>query len=104
MKKIVLLVLAVAFSFSSCEKDDICDANTPTTPRLVLSFYDINNPSTLQNVTKLKVVGEGMEEGIIFNPDATGEAQYLTNGNTISIPLKTDANTTTYNFTYNSGN
>lgn len=104
MKKIVLLVLAVAFSFSSCEKDDICDANTPTTPRLVLSFYDINNPSTLQNVTKLKVVGEGMEEGIIFNPDATGEAQYLTSGNTISIPLKTDANTTTYSFTYNSGN
>ncbi|MNE84700.1 hypothetical protein D3C80_1816340 [compost metagenome] len=28
----------------------------------------------------------------------------MTSGNTISIPLKTDANTTTYNFTYNSGN
>ncbi|MDP3681595.1 MAG: DUF6452 family protein [Flavobacterium sp.] len=103
MKKIILLVFALALSFSSCEKDDICDANTPTTPRLVISFYDFLNPSVLKNVTNLKVVGEGMTEGIVFNT-ATGDAKYLTNGSTISIPLKTVGTSTSYSFTLNSGN
>ncbi|WP_395048817.1 DUF6452 family protein [Flavobacterium sp.] len=104
MKKILILLLIATFSFSSCEKDDICDANTSTTPRLVIEFYNITNASVLKNVTNLKVIGEGMTEGIVFNESATGEAKYLTNGTTISIPLKTDANSTTYNFILNSGN
>lgn len=103
MKKIFLLLLFFAFTFSSCEKDDICDANTPTTPRLVIGFYDFLNPSVLKNVTNLKVVGEGMTDGIVFNT-ATGDAKYLTNGSTISIPLKTVGTSTSYSFTLNSGN
>ena len=102
MKKIILLVFALALSFSGCEKDDICDANTSTTPRLVISFYDFLNPSVLKNVTNLKVVGEGMTEGIVFNT-ATGNNQYVTNGNTISIPLKTVGTSTSFSFTLNSG-
>lgn len=98
MKKTLLLLLFFAFTFSSCEKDDICDANTPTTPRLVLEFYDFLNPSVLKNVSNLKVVDEGMTDGILFNGSQT------TNGNTISIPLKTVGTTTTYSFTLNSGN
>ncbi|MFV7234280.1 DUF6452 family protein [Flavobacterium sp. ZB4R12] len=104
MKKIFLLLLVLALSFFSCEKDDICDANTPTTPRLVITFYDITNPAVLKNVTNLKVVGAGMTDGIIFNTSATGESKYLTSGNAISIPLKTNEDTTSYNFTLNSGN
>ena len=98
MKKTFLLLLFFAFTFSSCEKDDICDANTPTTPRLVISFYDFLNPSILKNVTNLKVVGEGMPSGVLFNGAETSSA------NTISIPLKTVGTTTTYSFTLNSGN
>ena len=106
MKKILILTLlfSLTFSFSSCEKDDICDANTPTTPRLVIEFYDISNASVLKNVTNLKVIGKGMTEGIVFNESASDESKYLANGNTISIPLKTDVNTTTYSFILNSGN
>jgi len=106
MKKIqiVFLLFLFAFAFSSCEKDDICDANTPTTPRLVFEFYDISNPSVLKNVTNLKVIGEGMTEGIVFNESASDNSKYLTNGSKISIPLKTDVNTTTYRFILNSGN
>lgn len=105
MKKgILLLVVFVSVFFSSCEKDDICDANTATTPRLVLSFYDINNPSVLKTVTKLKVIGEGMTEGIVFSPTATGDLKYVTSGSTISIPLKVDQDVTTYNLVFNSGN
>jgi hypothetical protein len=102
MKKIILL-LALALSFSGCEKDDICDANTPTTPRLVITFYDITIPSLLKNVKNLKVVGAGMPNGIIFNPSAPEESKYWANGNTISIPLKANENTTSYSFTLNSG-
>ena len=104
MKKIVALLILVTFAFSSCEKDDICDGNTPTTPRLVFEFYDRTNPSVLKNVNNLKVIGNGKTEGIVFNENASDESKYLTNGKTISIPLKTDANTTTYRFILNSGN
>lgn len=93
MKKVLTLLLIVMFSFSGCEKDDICDANTSTTPRLVIQFYDFSNPTVLKNVTNLKVIGEGMTEGIVFNG----------NGNTVSIPLKTNENSTTYRFILNSG-
>jgi hypothetical protein len=99
MKKIILLaVFLFSLSFTGCEKDDICDANTVTTSRLVISFYDVTNSSVLKNVTNLKIVGEGMTEGVSFNGST------LINGSTVSIPLKTDADTTTFSLILNSGN
>lgn len=98
MKKIILLLLVISFSFSSCEKDDICDANTVTTPRLVISFYDIENSSVLKSVTNLKIIGEGMTEGI------TIDGSTLINKSTVSIPLKTDADVTSFKFILNFGN
>jgi len=103
MKNIVTLLLITMISLSSCEKDDICDANTSTTPRLIIEFYDKTNPTVLKNVTNLKVIGEGMEEGIVFN-SSTGDSKYLTSGTSISIPLKTDADTATFRFILNYGN
>ncbi|QSW89775.1 MULTISPECIES: DUF6452 family protein [Flavobacterium] len=102
MRKIVAFLLLFTFGLSSCEKDDICDANTPTTPRLVIKFFDIADPATPKNVLNLKVVGQGGDaNGIVFNKSAAGDAKYLANGNTISIPLKIDADSTTYSFIYN---
>jgi hypothetical protein len=105
MKKIVALFLIAIFSISSssCEKDDICDANTPTTPRLVIEFFNIKNTSVVKNVTNLKVIGDGMTDGIVFNT-ATDDSKYLTNGSKISIPLKTDTDITKYQFILNYGN
>jgi hypothetical protein len=97
MKKIILLLFVIALSFSGCEKDDICDANTATTPRLVISFYDVTNSSVLKNVTNLKITGEGMTDGVVFNGSS------LINGSTVSIPLKTDADATTFSFILNYG-
>lgn len=97
MKKIILLLFVIALSFSGCEKDDICDADTVTTPRLVISFYDANNPSELKEVTNLTIIGEGMTEGVTY------ESSTLINGSTVSIPLKTDANATTFSFILNYG-
>jgi Family of unknown function (DUF6452) len=99
MKKIALLLL-LAFGFSGCEKDDICDAATSTTPQLVISFYLNGLP---QNVTDLKVVGKGKKEGVVFNSDLT-DKRFLTNANSIKLPLDTNADFTEYSFTLNYGN
>lgn len=90
MKKIFLL-LVVVFSLSGCEKDDICDATTVTTPRLVIEFYDNNIATpTLKNVTGLNVIAQGYTTPITFN----GVSK-------IQIPLKTTDDTTTFRFILN---
>lgn len=101
MKKIVSFLLLFTFGLSSCEKDDICDANTPTTPRLVITFYDDADPTTPANVVNLQVQGKDEEFPIVFNETATDSTKYYTNGNSISLPLKTNEDTATYTFTYN---
>ncbi|NGY38059.1 hypothetical protein FQU23_011120 [Flavobacterium sp. XN-5] len=98
MKKLILLLFVITFSFSSCEKDDICDPKTVTTSRLVITFYDVTNSSVKKNVTDLKIIGEGMTDGVSFS-GAT-----LINGSTVSIPLKTNADTTTFRFILNAEN
>ncbi|MFB9079860.1 DUF6452 family protein [Flavobacterium procerum] len=105
MKKIIAVLLLFTFGLSSCEKDDICDANTQTTPRLVITFYYDNNPTTVRNVSNMKVVGviDGVDqpEGIIFNENGTSTTKYLTSASTVSVPLRVDADTVTYKFIYN---
>ena len=98
MKKLILLLFVIAFSFSSCEKDDICDAKTVTTSRLVITFYYVTNSSVKKDVTNLKIIGEGMTDGVSFN-GAT-----LINGSTVSIPLKTNADATSFRFILNAEN
>ena len=88
MKKIVFITLSLllAVSFWNCEKDDICAEGTPTTPRVIIEFYDAANPTVLKNVTNLRVEEFGTNEGVVFNEtlDETNEARYLTNGNKIA--------------------
>jgi hypothetical protein len=104
MKKIIAFLLIFGFASSSCEPDDICDPNTPTTPRMLIMFYDISNPSVQKNVTNLKVIGEGMTNGVVLTPTATGDAQYVTSGNNILLPLNTEADIVKYTFILNYGN
>ena len=79
------------FIISSCEKDDICDPNTPTTPQLVIEFYDnLTAVPTLKNVINLGVIAPELATGIAFN-----------NVSRIYIPLKTTDNTTVFNFIQN---
>ena len=90
MKKIFLLLLVLAFSISGCEKDDICDPDTPTTPRLIISLYSVVDPSLLKPASKLFLLGEGMDTGILF-----------TNASTIQVPLQTTQDSTKYSFILN---
>ena len=77
MKKLFFLLLISIF-FSGCEKDDICDAATPTTPKVVIEFYDIANPTVTKNVLNLGVIAPGFTNGFGF-----------TNTSSIKVPLKT---------------
>jgi len=105
MKKIVFITLSLllALSFWNCEKDDICAEGTPTTPRVIIEFYDAANPTVLKNVTNLRVEEFGTGEGVVFNENLpeTSPARFLTNGNKIAIPLKTFADITQLDFILN---
>jgi len=91
MKKLILLLLVLSMSFSSCEKDDICDAATETTPKLIIEFYDILNPTVLKKVTNLEVKEDGIASVLSF-----------TDKSKIELPLKTNEDSTKYSFILNS--
>jgi hypothetical protein len=92
MKKIVLITLSLllAFSFWNCEKDDICAEGTPTTPRVIIEFYDAANPTALKNVTNLKVTETNLTNGFGFS----GVSK-------IQVPLRTNTEETILNFIQN---
>ncbi len=91
MKKIIYIVL-FAFTFSSCEKDDICGDGEAITPFMVIEFYDAINTTTLKNVTNLGVGEPTFNTRFSF----TGISK-------IEVPLRTNATTTTLNFIENGG-
>ena len=93
MNRIVILVFLVAVVFSGCEKDDICSESTPTTPRLIIDFYDLTNPTLTKNVTNLGIIGEGLNTVILFN----GVSK-------IQIPLDITKDISNYQFILNYGN
>ncbi|MCZ8167657.1 MAG: DUF6452 family protein [Flavobacterium sp.] len=90
MRYSVLLLLPLFMVFSGCEKDDICSDTTPTTPRLVIEFYDITDTQTLKNISNLRITAVGMSDDITFN-----------NVNKIQVPLNPGATTSTYEFIQN---
>ncbi len=91
MKKILPLILVLSMSFSSCEKDDICDATTATTPKLIIEFYDVLHPTVLKNVTNLAVKEVGSTAIIGFVSESK-----------IQLPLKTNEDITKYSLILNS--
>jgi len=91
IKKLSLLLILFTI-ISGCEKDDICDAEI-TTPRIIINFFNINNPSVPRNVTNL----------IIKSPDVDQPFENPVNANSIAIPLKTFTDQTVLELT-NQGN
>ena len=98
MKKIIAAVLLVSFFFAGCEKDDICDPSTPTTPRLVVQFYDKNNVSVTIPTTNLKIVGDGMDDD---NGVPNQNGGQIWNDTIAYIPLRVNENATKYKLILN---
>tara|TARA_R110002074_G_scaffold203432_11_gene371473 strand:+ start:37931 stop:38437 length:507 start_codon:yes stop_codon:yes gene_type:complete len=82
----ILLFLSIIV-VASCEKDDICVEGG--TPLLVIEFYNISDTSALKTVPTLRVVGVGKSITVNTVVDRTTLS-------TISIPLKTDVDVTSF--------
>ena len=76
---IVLLLLN-----SSCEKDDICPEATPTTPQLVIRFYDIVDNDQTKSVSNLYAYGLDDSNNVILF-----EGLNVSTTDSIAIPLRT---------------
>ncbi len=94
MKRTLLVVVVVLTGFFSwnCEKDDICSEGTPTTPRLIMQFYNIDTPTIAKNVNSLLVTSNSGQDTLAI----------FTNVSKIQLPLQILADQTTYAFTINS--
>ena len=88
--KIIIVSILIANCFWSCEKDDICEAGTPTTPNLIIEFYDNLNAGTKKPVTNLNVIADGNTTILKF--DGVSKIQ---------IPLKTNIDLSQFKFTLN---
>jgi hypothetical protein len=85
----VFLMLAVLFSLS-CERDDICIDEI--TPKLIIRFYDFENPELFKDVANLKVNIEGTD-GDYINETIT------TLTDSIALPINVVVNETRYTLT-----
>jgi len=79
--------------FFSCERDDICPPTTPTTPFLIIEFFDVAQSDENKAVQGLSYIAEGTTDTIP-----------LGNTDSIAIPLNTNLNTTRYQLIRNTNN
>lgn len=93
MKKLIPLLLLFLALFSSCEKDDIC--LSPTTPKLILRFYDNANPTTLKSTRNLSIWADGKDT--ISNYKSVSL-------DSVAIPLNVNTSQTVYHLKTNSVN
>jgi len=80
--KLLILIFPVLYA---CEKDEIClEENTP---KLIIRFYDVDEPEALKKVTQLAVRVDGVEE---FYLD--GSISIATDS--VAIPIRTEQDQT----------
>jgi len=92
MKKIlpILLIAAMLVHISSCEKDDICvDGDTPL---LVIGFFDIEDTTASKEVPSLRIKEVILDSVINTITDRSSSLD------SIGIPLRTDAISTSFAF------
>ena len=93
---ILLIFLSVAIMTLSCERDDICPASTPTTPNLIIEFYDFANQESVKFVPQIRVQG--------INNDIVLEGYEAVNADDLILPLRTDTIATQYSLRSNYSN
>ena len=69
-----------------CDRVDICSEAQQVTPRLIIEFYDINEPETLKAVPDLAIFSSGEDTLLLGTIDR------------IEIPLRTSQESTRYSF------
>lgn len=93
MKRYTYLFGLVLCSLTGCEPDDICLAETPGTPQLILVFYDASQPENKKEVLNLQVKGVDLDTDI---HNGTVDS--------IAVPLKINDDMTSLVFTKSDNN
>jgi hypothetical protein len=83
----LVFLLFCCFLISSCEKDDICLIETPSTPRLIVRLFDKDNRQNFKAADSISIYGVGQEQALVT----------LTTDSLV-LPLKTQAAFTQYAF------
>ena len=91
MNKYLVLFL-IFLTIYNCESDDICPESTLTTPRLIVTFYDEENPEERKNIESLGVYIVKNNELILIN-EING-----INTDSIAIPLRDDESISNFKF------
>ena len=91
MNKYLVLFLII-LTIYNCESDDICPESTLTTPRLIVTFYDEENPEERKNIESLGVYIVKNNELILIN-EING-----INTDSIAIPLRDDESLSNFKF------
>tara|TARA_B100001287_G_scaffold77790_1_gene64682 strand:- start:262 stop:783 length:522 start_codon:yes stop_codon:yes gene_type:complete len=91
MNKYLVLFLII-LTIYNCESDDICPESTLTTPRLVVTFYDEDNPEERKNIESLGVYIVKNNELMLIS-EING-----INTDSIAIPLRDDESVSDFKF------
>ena len=92
--RIFVISLFLFVLYSGCTRDDICPEDTITTPLLVIEFRDITNRDETKPVENLLIY--------VNNTDSTQVTASAINNTTVSIPLDTEADISSFLFEFNS--
>tara|TARA_B100000900_G_scaffold324100_2_gene283710 strand:- start:797 stop:1258 length:462 start_codon:yes stop_codon:yes gene_type:complete len=91
MRKIWFFFLFL-FLNSSCEPDDVCSEENPSTPQLVFRLYDSSQPNELKAVDTLRIMSLGDQAPLEF-----------INIDSIVFPLQVNANKINTDLTISNG-
>jgi hypothetical protein len=84
-------ILFLAILFLGCERDDICAEGTPTTPRLLVEFFDATDTDIPKTAVRLSVYAVNLvtdeNTGVISFPEVANETTLVFNSNTDAIEL-----------------
>ena len=85
-------LLLILLLHSSCEPDDVCSIENPSTTKLVFRLYDANHPNQLKSIDTLRVKDTENESVL-----------QLINTDSIAIPFPINANKMNLDFTISGG-
>lgn len=88
MKRFLLIIASIVL-LAGCQHSDICTENQPSTPKLVIKFYNKDNPNKLKKVIDFNAKEINAENYYFKNPK---------NDTIVKIPLRTDQESTLYKF------
>lgn len=99
-----LFFIVCLLAISGCQRDDICPESEDTTPLLIIRFYDAQEREELRVPQNLGIKAIDNDEYVSVRNENNRD-QIITyerfTGDSLAIPLKTDADLTSFEFTIN---